>query len=161
MQNEIKLQWYPFCEATPFASQNWPFKRGGLLSGVEINTFMFRFTLSSGLSRGGGLSMGSTVLEISSSIQCKTTIAIQNHYTWESIIKSCSEMSMPPFKFTAITRPVPYWQVSEHCPSLRLNPRSVVGVVYIQVIYFSKISTVKFLSWRHWLRNICLFNLNF
>ena len=28
---------------------------GGLSSGVEINTFMFRFTLSSGLSRGGGL----------------------------------------------------------------------------------------------------------
>ena len=30
----------------------WPFKRGDLSSGVEINTFMFRFTLSSGLSRG-------------------------------------------------------------------------------------------------------------
>ena len=31
---------------------------GGLSSGVEINTFMFRFTLSSGLSRGDGLSKG-------------------------------------------------------------------------------------------------------
>ena len=38
------------------APEKWPFKRGGLLSGVEIN--MFRFTLSSGFSRGGGLSSG-------------------------------------------------------------------------------------------------------
>ena len=38
--------------------KKWPFKRGGLSSGVEINTFMFKFTLSSGLSRGGGLSSG-------------------------------------------------------------------------------------------------------
>ena len=52
------IQWNPSCEATPFAPEKWPFKRGGLLSGVEINTFMFRFTLSSGLSRGGGLSSG-------------------------------------------------------------------------------------------------------
>ena len=29
-----------------------PFKKGGLSSGVEINTFMFRLTLSNGLSRG-------------------------------------------------------------------------------------------------------------
>ena len=41
-----------------FKSEMWPFKRGGLSSGVEINTFMFRFTLSSGLSRGFGLSSG-------------------------------------------------------------------------------------------------------
>ena len=60
----------PFCEATPFASEKWPFKRGGLSSGVEINKFMFRFTLSSGLSRGGDLlsgwplKRGSTVLTI-------------------------------------------------------------------------------------------------
>ena len=52
------IQWNSSCEATPFASEKWPFKRGGLSSGVEINTFMFRFTLSSGLSRGGGLSSG-------------------------------------------------------------------------------------------------------
>ena len=52
------IQWNPSCEATPFALENWPFKRGGLSTGVEINTFMFRFTLSSGLSRGGGLSSG-------------------------------------------------------------------------------------------------------
>ena len=45
-------------EATPFASKKWPFKRGGLSSGVEINTLMFRFTWSSDLSRGGGLSSG-------------------------------------------------------------------------------------------------------
>ena len=49
------IQWNPSCEATPFALEKWPFKRGGLLSGVEINTFMFKFTLSSGLSRGGAL----------------------------------------------------------------------------------------------------------
>ena len=55
---EELIQWNPSCEATPFASEKWPFKRGGLSSGVEINTFMFRFTLSSGLSRGGGLSSG-------------------------------------------------------------------------------------------------------
>ena len=42
----------------PFCIKKWPFKRGGLLPGVEINTLMFRFTLSSGLSRGGGLSSG-------------------------------------------------------------------------------------------------------
>ena len=30
-------------------------RRGGLSSGVKINTFMFTFALSSGLSRGGGL----------------------------------------------------------------------------------------------------------
>ena len=54
----IVIQWNPSCEATIFASEKWPFKRGGLSSRVEINTFMFRFTLSSGLSRGGGLSSG-------------------------------------------------------------------------------------------------------
>ena len=48
----------------------WPFKRGGLSSAVEINTFMLRFTLSSGLSRGVGLlsgwplKRGSTVVKI-------------------------------------------------------------------------------------------------
>ena len=46
----IYIQWNPSCEATPFALEKWPFKRDGLSSGVEINTFMFRFTLSSGLS---------------------------------------------------------------------------------------------------------------
>ena len=34
-------RWNPSCEATPFASEKWPIQRG------EINTFMFRFTLSS------------------------------------------------------------------------------------------------------------------
>ena len=52
------IQWYPSCEATPFAQEKGPFKRDGLLSGVKINTFMFRSTLSSDLSRGGGLSSG-------------------------------------------------------------------------------------------------------
>ena len=54
----ILLHWNLSCEATPFAPEKWPVKRGGLSSGVEINTFMFRFTLSSGLSRGGGISSG-------------------------------------------------------------------------------------------------------
>ena len=58
-QNQkFSLQWNPSCEATPFAPEKWPFKRGGLLSGVEIYIFMFRFTVSSGLSRGAGLSSG-------------------------------------------------------------------------------------------------------
>ena len=54
----LELQWNSYCEVTPFASEKWSFKRGGLSSRVEINTYMFRFTLSSGLSRGGGLSSG-------------------------------------------------------------------------------------------------------
>ena len=52
------IQWNPSCKATPFASEKWPFKRGGLSSGVKINTLMLTFALSSGLSRGGGLSSG-------------------------------------------------------------------------------------------------------
>ena len=57
------IQWKPSCEATPFAFKMWPFKRGGLSSEVEINTFLFRFTLSSGLFRGTvwPLKRGSTV----------------------------------------------------------------------------------------------------
>ena len=54
----LTIQWNPSCEATPFASEKWPFKRRGLSSGVEINTLMLRFTLPSGLSREGGLSSG-------------------------------------------------------------------------------------------------------
>ena len=34
------------------------YQKSGLSSGVEINTFMFRYTLSSDLSRGGRLSLG-------------------------------------------------------------------------------------------------------
>ena len=48
----------PLLWGTPFASEKWPFKRGGLSSGVEINIFLFRFNLSSGLSMGFGLSSG-------------------------------------------------------------------------------------------------------
>ena len=48
----------PLCENTPFV---WPFKRGGILTGVEINTFMLRFTLSFGLSRGVIFQEGSTI----------------------------------------------------------------------------------------------------
>ena len=73
------IQWNPSCEATPFAPEKWPFKRGGLSSGVKINTFMFRFTLSSGLSRGaasrqGGLSKGVPLLSY-----------FKNHYKMTTI----------------------------------------------------------------------------
>ena len=57
------VQWNPSCEATPFTSEKWPFKRGGLSSGVEINTFKFRFTIS-GLSPGWPLKRGSTVFSL-------------------------------------------------------------------------------------------------
>ena len=41
------IQWNPSCEATPFAPEKWPFKRGGLSSGwplkrgstVHVHTF--------------------------------------------------------------------------------------------------------------------------
>ena len=49
---DFTTQWNPSCKATPFAAEMWHFKRGGLSSGVEINTFMFRFTVSSDLSKG-------------------------------------------------------------------------------------------------------------
>ena len=52
------LQWNPFCESTPFSPEKWPFKRGGFSSGVEINTFMLRLTVSSGLSGVVGLTLG-------------------------------------------------------------------------------------------------------
>ena len=45
------VQWDPCCRATFLEPEKWPFKRGGLSSGIAINTFMFRFTLSGGLSR--------------------------------------------------------------------------------------------------------------
>ena len=59
----MEKPWYPSCKATHFVAEIWPFKRGGLSSGVRINTFMFRFTLSSSLfrrvgSQEGGLSKG-------------------------------------------------------------------------------------------------------
>ena len=63
----FNVQWILSCEATPFAPGKWPFKRGGLSSGVEINTLLFRFTSSSGLFRGVmaprqvGLSKGVTL----------------------------------------------------------------------------------------------------
>ena len=44
------IQWNPSCKASPLTSEKWPFKRGGLSSGVEFNTFMIRIKLSSGLS---------------------------------------------------------------------------------------------------------------
>ena len=49
------VQWNPTCEAPTPAPAIWRFKRDDSSSEVEINTFMFRFTLSSGLYRGVGL----------------------------------------------------------------------------------------------------------
>ena len=52
-----KIQWNPSCEATPFASEKWPFKGLPLVRGRN-QYFMFRFTLSSSVSRGAGLLSG-------------------------------------------------------------------------------------------------------
>ena len=57
MPKKITIQWKPSCEATPFVSEKLPLKRGGLSSGVKINTLMLDI-LSSGLYRGSGLSKG-------------------------------------------------------------------------------------------------------
>ena len=35
----IDVQWNPSCEATSFAPEMWPFKRGGLSSGIKFNIF--------------------------------------------------------------------------------------------------------------------------
>ena len=43
---------------TPLVKPSLLHKKSGLSRGVEINTFMLRFTLSSGLSREVGLSSG-------------------------------------------------------------------------------------------------------
>ena len=42
----------------PLLRQKMAYQEGWLLSGIEINIFMFGFTLSRGLSRGGGLLPG-------------------------------------------------------------------------------------------------------
>ena len=68
MPFECIIKWNPSCEATPFASEKWPFKRDDLLSGVKINTFMFDihcqvvFPEGVGLTSGWPLKRGSTVL---------------------------------------------------------------------------------------------------
>ena len=66
------IQWNPSCEATPIAPEKWPFKSSGLSSGVKINTFMYRFTLSSGISRGGGLSSGWPLKRGSTVLVCRS-----------------------------------------------------------------------------------------
>ena len=50
----------PLLWGHPFSPEMWPSKGGGLLWGVEINTFMFRFTLSRGFS---SFKRGSTILD--------------------------------------------------------------------------------------------------
>ena len=54
----FSVQLNPSSEATPFAPEMWPFKKGGLLLGVEINKLMVRLSWSSDLSRGVGLWSG-------------------------------------------------------------------------------------------------------
>ena len=54
-----------FCEATPFAPAMWPFKRGGLSSGVEINALIIRETLLRGLSTGVASQKDPTISELS------------------------------------------------------------------------------------------------
>ena len=55
----ISIQWNPACETTPFASKECAFQEGWpLVRGRNQYIYMFRFTLSSCLSRGGGLSSG-------------------------------------------------------------------------------------------------------
>ena len=39
LKTQIKVQWNPSCEAISFAPEMWPFMRGGLSLGIEINTF--------------------------------------------------------------------------------------------------------------------------
>ena len=85
------IQWNPSCEANPFSPEMWPFKRGGLSSGVEINTFMFRLTLSSGLSRGVGLSSGWPLKRGSTVCICMTSYTnnIRNmSWVYEILISS-------------------------------------------------------------------------
>ena len=81
---QVCLQWNPSCEATLFAPEKWPFKRGGLSSGVEINAIMFRFTLSRGLSRGGDLSSG-WPLKRGSTVHINATVC---HFMLEDLISN-------------------------------------------------------------------------
>ena len=69
------IQWNPSSEATPFASEKCLFKTGGPSSGVEISTFLFRFSSSSGLSRESGLSSGWPLKRGSTVHNMETTIA--------------------------------------------------------------------------------------
>ena len=98
----MMVQWNPSCEATPFASEEWPFKRVGLSSGVEINTFMFRFTLSSGLSKGvashqGGLSKGvSLYTKIILTTKCHILNDFNSYLIFSSIKKKVTGISDSP-----------------------------------------------------------------
>ena len=59
------LQWNLSCEATFFAPEMWPFKRGGFSQGVDVNKFMFILTLSNGISRGSVFCQGGLSREVS------------------------------------------------------------------------------------------------
>ena len=82
------IQCNPSWEANQFSSEMWPFKRGSFLSGVEINTFMFRFTLSSGLSRGVCLTLVWPFKRVTTVLYCIVrmlifhTVIINLIYTW-------------------------------------------------------------------------------
>ena len=85
---ELLLWSHPFCTRKVVFQEGWPLIR------VKINTFMFRFTLSSDLSRGGGLlsgwfvKRGSTVYQLSDpNSNGKITFWFLNKYI--SMNKSC------------------------------------------------------------------------
>ena len=125
------IQWNPSCEATTFASEKWPFKRGGLSSGVEIYTFMYRFTSSSGLSRGGGLSSGwplkrgSTVLAIDPrSFKCYVPIDSWTHYPAFETVKVHCQTHTHIHACQAGRQFVPFLSLSLVWPSHGANPRS-------------------------------------
>ena len=46
------IQWNPSCEATPFPSEKWPFKTGGLSSGVEIYIYVQIYIIKWPFQRG-------------------------------------------------------------------------------------------------------------
>ena len=54
----MPLQCNPSFEVNPCFPETWPFKRDYLSSGIEINSFVFKETLSCVLSKGIGLSKG-------------------------------------------------------------------------------------------------------
>ena len=74
----------PLLWGHPFCMRKVAFQEGGLSSGEEINTYMYRFTLSSGLSRGGGLSKRGSTVNSNIHVQIKMQNINGSHtlFTW-------------------------------------------------------------------------------
>ena len=71
----FNVQWNPSCKTTLFAPEKWPFKRGGLSSGVKINTFVVRYNVKWPFQKwwsltGWPLKRGSTVFLIYRTSHC-------------------------------------------------------------------------------------------